>query len=89
MIKKKEGRPLPETADMKAWTEEYEQMSEEEHKAKLRELGLDDNEIQEALEVHSKEGEELTEEEAAELEAALEAEELEATLETEKKKKKK
>jgi len=85
MIKKKEGRPLPETADMKAWKEEYEQMSEEEHKAKLRGLGLDDGEIQEALEVHSREGEELTEEEAAELEAALEAEESEA----EKKKKKK
>lgn len=48
-VKKKEGRPLPETQDMRMWKQEYESMSEEDHKAKLRELGLADEEMGEFL----------------------------------------
>lgn len=44
--KMKEGSPLPDTREMQAWRKQYLQMSFEEHKAKLRELGLCDEEIE-------------------------------------------
>lgn len=45
--KKKEGRPLPETADMKAWREEFKGMTLEDHNRVLKNLGLDDEDINE------------------------------------------
>ncbi|MDD3084160.1 MAG: hypothetical protein PHP82_03995 [Candidatus ainarchaeum sp.] len=49
-----EGRKLPDTPDMKAWREEFEAMSKEEHLAKLKALGLDDNELAEFEEMEEK-----------------------------------
>ncbi|VVC00187.1 Uncharacterised protein [uncultured archaeon] len=45
--KKSEGRPLPETADMKIWREEFNQMSLEDHDRVLKNLGLDDEDVEE------------------------------------------
>lgn len=47
--RKKEGHPLPDTPEMKLWRKEYEKMSVEEHKAKLRTLGLSEEEIEEVI----------------------------------------
>ena len=47
VLRKKEGRPLPETADMKIWKEEFSQMSLEDHDRVLKNLGLDDEDIAE------------------------------------------
>jgi len=49
--KKKEGKPLTDTPQMKMWREEYESMSEEEHKAKLACLGLGEEDFGEFKEV--------------------------------------
>ncbi len=49
--KRKEGKPLPDTPNMKMWREEYEQMSAEEHRAKLAVLGLSDEDFSEFKEV--------------------------------------
>lgn len=45
--KKKEGRPLPETADMEAWREEFKEMTLEDHDKVLKSLGLDEEDIEE------------------------------------------
>ncbi|HLC80087.1 MAG TPA: hypothetical protein VJG83_06780 [archaeon] len=45
--RKKEGKPLAETADMKMWREEFNQMSLEEHDRVLKNLGLDKEDIEE------------------------------------------
>ena len=45
--KKKEGKPLPVTADMKIWREEFNEMSLEQHDKVLKSLGLDDEDIEE------------------------------------------
>ena len=45
--KKKEGRPLPETTDMKIWREEFDQMSLDDHHSKLKALGLGEDDIRE------------------------------------------
>lgn len=45
--KKKEGQPLPETADMKIWREEFNEMTIEDHDKVLKNLGLDDEDIAE------------------------------------------
>jgi hypothetical protein len=45
--KKKDGRPLPETPDMKIWREEFDEMGLEEHHNKLKALGLSDEDIKE------------------------------------------
>lgn len=45
--RKKEGRPLPETEDMKIWREEFNQMSLEDHDKVLKNLGLDEEDIEE------------------------------------------
>ena len=45
--RKKEGQPLPETAEMRMWKKEFERMSLKEHDDKLRQLGLDDEDIKE------------------------------------------
>lgn len=37
---KKEGKPLPETEEMKIWKEEYSEMPLEEHHKRLQQLGL-------------------------------------------------
>lgn len=42
-----EGARLPETPDMKAWREEFEELREEDHLKKLAELGLDEEELEE------------------------------------------
>ena len=48
MVKrKKEGHPLPNTPEMKLWREEFDQMSLEEHDKVLKNLGLDDEDIEE------------------------------------------
>ncbi|MEM0359756.1 MAG: hypothetical protein QXK06_00280 [Candidatus Diapherotrites archaeon] len=49
------GRPLPDTPEMKLWRKEYEQMSLEEHRAKLAELGLGEEEFAEFKEVLERE----------------------------------
>jgi hypothetical protein len=46
-----EGASLPESADMRAWREEFEQMGEEEHLKKLAELGLSEDELEEFKEM--------------------------------------
>ncbi len=51
--KKKEGKPLKETADMKMWKKEYEEMDVEEHHAKLRALGLGEEDMKEFDQVHT------------------------------------
>lgn len=45
--KRKEGHPLAETADMKAWKKEFEKLSLSDHEEKLRSLGLDDEDLEE------------------------------------------
>lgn len=60
-----EGERLPETPDMIAWKKEFEEMDLEAHKAKLKSLGLDDEELAEFEEMESGEvpiEEELTHE---------------------------
>jgi hypothetical protein len=42
-----EGAKMKETADMVAWKKEFERMKTEDHKAKLKELGLDDDDLEE------------------------------------------
>ncbi len=61
MVRKRarEGKPLPDTPEMKAWRKQYMQMSFEEHVEKLRELGLSEEEIAEFKEVWLKERKEL------------------------------
>ncbi|MFH1256370.1 MAG: hypothetical protein V1494_03690 [Candidatus Diapherotrites archaeon] len=54
--RKKEGRALGETADMKNWRKQFEKMSIDEHDEKLRLLGLDDEDIEEFNEDFSKGG---------------------------------
>jgi hypothetical protein len=39
-----EGAQIKESANMKAWREEFDQIDLAEHKAKLKALGLDDEE---------------------------------------------
>jgi len=46
-MKPPDGAKLKETADMVAWRKEFEKMSEKEHVSKLKELGLDDEDIKE------------------------------------------
>ncbi|MBN2127549.1 MAG: hypothetical protein JW703_04115 [Candidatus Diapherotrites archaeon] len=53
--RKKEGRPLPEKPEDKLWRAEFEKMSLEEHNNKLRELGLDEEDIEEFDETFEKE----------------------------------
>lgn len=45
--RKKEGKPLPETEDMKIWREEFDQMTQEDHVRVLKNLGIDDEELEE------------------------------------------
>ena len=47
MGRKKEGKPLPDTAEMKVWREEFSKLSPDEHGEKLRSLGLDEEDIEE------------------------------------------
>ena len=42
-----EGARMKETADMTAWRKEFEKMKTDDHKDKLKELGLDDDDLQE------------------------------------------
>lgn len=42
-----EGAKLKDTADMVAWRKEFEKMKTEDHKNKLKELGLDDEDLEE------------------------------------------
>ena len=51
--KKTEGRPLKETADMKIWREEFNQMKPEDHDRVLKNLGLDDEDVEEFKEAVS------------------------------------
>ncbi len=45
--KRKEGHPLPKTAEMAAWEMEFSKMSLSEHEEKLRSLGLSDEDLEE------------------------------------------
>lgn len=42
-----EGAKMKETADMVAWRKEFEKMKTDDHKEKLKELGLDDEDLEE------------------------------------------
>jgi hypothetical protein len=42
-----EGEKMPLTADMIAWKKEFDEMDLDAHKAKLKALGLDDDELAE------------------------------------------
>ncbi len=42
-----EGAKMKDTADMVAWRKEFEKMKTEDHKSKLKELGLDDEDLEE------------------------------------------
>ena len=42
-----EGAKMKETADMVIWRKEFESMKTEEHLSKLKELGLDDEDLEE------------------------------------------
>jgi hypothetical protein len=42
-----EGAKMKETADMVAWRKEFEKMKIDDHKSKLKELGLDDEDLEE------------------------------------------
>ncbi len=46
-LRKREGKPLPETPDMKAWREEFNEMTIEQHDKVLKNLGLDEDDIEE------------------------------------------
>lgn len=46
-VRRREGHPLKDTADMQAWRKEFEQLSLSDHAEKLRSLGLDDEDIKE------------------------------------------
>lgn len=48
-----EGARLKETADMVAWRKEFEQMKTEDHLAKMKELGLDEDDLEEFKEMQS------------------------------------
>ncbi|MEM4326801.1 MAG: hypothetical protein QXZ13_01365 [Candidatus Diapherotrites archaeon] len=52
--KRGEGRPLPDTEDMKIWREEFNQMSLEDHDRILKNLGLDEEDIKEFNEAAKK-----------------------------------
>ncbi|MBU0662479.1 MAG: hypothetical protein ABH854_01625 [Candidatus Diapherotrites archaeon] len=45
--KKKEGKPLPPKPEDKVWLEEFNEMTEEDHRLKLKQLGLDDEDLEE------------------------------------------
>jgi len=45
VIKKKEGKPLPVTEDMKIWREEFDKLTLEDHDKILKGLGLDEDDI--------------------------------------------
>lgn len=51
MSRKKEGKPLPDTPEMKLWRQEYSELSLEEHNARLKMLGLGEEDIKEMQEV--------------------------------------
>ncbi|MCX6804198.1 MAG: hypothetical protein NTY48_06575 [Candidatus Diapherotrites archaeon] len=42
-----EGAKMKETADMVVWRKEFEKMKTEDHKSKLKELGLDEEDLEE------------------------------------------
>jgi hypothetical protein len=42
-----EGAKMKETADMVAWKKEFSKMKTEDHLSKLKELGLDDDDLEE------------------------------------------
>lgn len=42
-----EGAKMKETADMTMWRKEFEKMKTEDHLSKLKELGLDDEDLDE------------------------------------------
>jgi hypothetical protein len=52
-VKPPEGAKLKETPDMVAWRKEFEQMKEADHLAKMKELGLDDEDLEEFKEMRS------------------------------------
>jgi len=46
-VKPPEGAKMKETADMVAWNKEFQKMKTEDHLSKLKELGLDDEDLDE------------------------------------------
>ena len=45
-VKPPEGAKMKETADMVMWKKEFEKMKTEDHLSKLKELGLDDEDLE-------------------------------------------
>ena len=52
-VKPPEGARMKETADMLAWRKEFEEMKTEDHLAKMKELGLDDEDMEEFKEMRA------------------------------------
>ncbi|NMA44681.1 MAG: hypothetical protein GX950_02610 [Candidatus Diapherotrites archaeon] len=52
-VKPPAGAKLKETPDMIAWRKEFDKMKESDHLAKMRELGLDDDDLEEFKEIRS------------------------------------
>ena len=48
-----EGAKMKETADMVAWKKEFSKLKTEDHLSKLKELGLDDEDLEEFKELKS------------------------------------
>jgi len=48
-----EGARMKDTPDMVAWRKEFESMKPEEHLAKMKELGLDEDDLEEFKEIQS------------------------------------
>jgi hypothetical protein len=44
---KKEGKPIPEKPEDKIWREEFEGMTAAQHHQKLKEMGLEDEDVAE------------------------------------------
>lgn len=51
LSKPPEGTKMKETADMIAWRKEFERMKTEDHLAKMKELGLDEEDLDEFKEM--------------------------------------
>ena len=54
VLRRREGKPLPETVDMKMWREEFKELKLEDHDKMLKKLGLDEEDIAEFNEAETK-----------------------------------
>lgn len=52
-VKPPQGAKLKETPDMIAWRKEFEKMKDSDHLAKMKELGLDEEDLEEFKQMRS------------------------------------